>query len=349
MERGAPVYLDLELTSDWARLENAQMFLEPLVDRLVVIDEVQRRPDLFALLRSLIDQKRKAGRFLLLGSADLLALRQMSESLAGRIQYLELSGFLRSEVKDKAPIERHWLRGGYPQALFGRSDRFCREWLEALIRSYLERDLVGLGFHAAAPELRRFWTMLAHNHGQLLNSQQLASSFGVSPPTINHYRSILEQMLLVRALAPWHANLKKRLVRAPRIYIRDSGLLHALLSISDRNSLLAHPAAGKSWEGFALEQILSSAGGKAEGSFFRTHAGAEIDLILHKGLEILAAVEIKLGFTPQLTRGFYQARQDLGNPPAWVIYSGADRYRLKPGVEAIGLDEFVSSALPKIL
>ena len=347
--RRRPLYLDLELSSDMARLTDAEMYLEAQADRLVVIDEIQRRPDLFPLLRALIDKKRRPGRFLILGSANLLALREISESLAGRIQFLELGPFSRTEVGAKISLKRHWLRGGYPEAVLPRSDEASGRWKDALIRSYLERDLNQLGFRVAAPDLRRFWTMLAHNHGQPWNAQGLAASFGVTPPTATHYRSILEQMFLVRALPAWHANLKKRLVKSPRVFVRDSGLLHSLLSISSIDDLLSHPAAGKSLEGFVLEQILETAHGRLEASYFRTHAGAEIDLVLHRGQKILALIEVKLGLKPALARGFHEARKDLGLPKAWVIYSGSERYPLSAGVEAAGLDRFLVEILPTLL
>lgn len=340
-----PLYLDLELTSDMARLADAELYLEAQADRLVVIDEIQRRADLFPLLRALVDKRRRAGRFLILGSANLLALRQISESLAGRIQFLELGPFSRTETP-KVPTKRHWLRGGYPEALQARSDEAAGRWRDALIRSYLEGDLPQLGFRVAAPELRRFWTMLAHDQGQPWNAQGLASSFGVSPPTATHYRSILEQMFLVRTLPAWHVNVKKRLVKSPRVYVRDSGLLHTLLGLASADALLSHPIAGKSWEGFVLEQILETACGHLEASYFRTHAGAEIDIVVHRGQKIRALVEVKLGNKPLLSRGFYEARKDLGNPKAWVIYSGMERYPLSPGTEAIGLDQFLTEVLP---
>ncbi len=190
--------------------------------------------------------------------------------------------------------------------------------------------------------------MLAHHHGQSWNAHELASSFGVTPPTATHYRSILEQMFLVRALPAWHANLKKRLVKSPRVYIRDSGILHSLLGLSSLDALLAHPVAGKSWEGFVLEQLLETARGRLEASYFRTHAGAEIDLVIHRGRKILALVEVKMGLKPSLSRGFYEARKDLGLPKAWVIYNGGERYPLGSGVEVIGLDQFLIDILPKL-
>jgi predicted AAA+ superfamily ATPase len=190
--------------------------------------------------------------------------------------------------------------------------------------------------------------MVAHNHGQPWNAQELASSVGVTPPTATHYRSILEQMFLLRAVPAWHANLKKRLVKAPRVFVRDSGILHSLLGIAGIDDLLSHPVAGKSWEGFVLEQILETARGRLEASYFRTYSGAEIDLVIHRGQKILALVEVKLGLKPALARGFHEARIDLGQPKAWVVYSGGDRYALSPGTEAVGLDEFLIDILPAL-
>jgi predicted AAA+ superfamily ATPase len=345
----APLYLDLELGSDLARLANAEMYLEAQADRLVIIDEVQRMPELFPLLRALIDRKRRPGRFLLLGSANLLGLRRISESLAGRVQFLELGPFSRAETAGKIPLRHHWLRGGYPEAVLPRSDAASTRWREALIRTYLERDLNQLGFRVAAPELKRFWTMLAHNHGQAWNAQALAANFGVTAPTATHYRSLLEQMFLVRTLPAWHSNLGKRLVKAPRVYIRDSGILHSLLGVEGIDGLLSHPIAGKSWEGFVLEQILETARGRLEASYFRTHAGAEVDIVLHRGRTVLALVEVKLGLKPTLSRGFHEACLDLGRPKSWVVYGGDDRYPLGPEADAVGLDQFLGEVLDGLL
>lgn len=339
------VYLDLELPSDLAKLKDAQFFLESLPDHLVILDEAQRQPDLFPLLRALIDQHRHPGRFLLLGSANLNLMHHISESLAGRIAYLELTPLLRSEIAKRTSLNRHWLVGGYPEALRFQTPSKSWQWLEALLRSYLERDLPQLGFRIPGPELRRFLTMLAHSSGQLWNAQQLATSFGTSPPTITHYRSILEQMFLVNALYPWHSNIKKRLVKAPRVYMRDSGVLHSLLGIETYEDLMSHPIAGKSWEGFVIEQIRGCTMGKFELSFYRTYTGAETDLILHQGSKIIAILEIKLGLQPHLTRGNHEAHKDLGSPPLWIITSGTERYRLEKDIEVIGLDKFLQEII----
>lgn len=343
-----PIYLDLELPSDLAKLGNPELFLESHGNDLVIIDEIQRKPELFPLLRALVDKDKKPGRFLVLGSANLSTLRGISESLAGRIAYVELTTFLRSEIGNNVDIKKHWLLGGYPDAILSKADASAFKWLGALIRSYLERDLPLLGFRIPSLELRRFWTMLAHSHGGLWNAQKLASSFGVTPPTMTHYRSILEQMLLIRTIYPWHSNIGKRLVKSPVVYISDSGILHSLLGIEDFDGLLSHPIAGKSWEGFVIEQIIGFSKGEFSASFFKTYAGAEMDLVLHKGQKVLAAIEIKLGLTPKVGKGFHNSRKDLGNPPSWIIYSGDERYQIDTGVEVIGLDDFTNSVLPHL-
>ena len=332
-------YLDLELPSDIAKLSNPELFLESHIDDLVIIDEIQRMPELFPLLRALIDKKR---------SANLGTITKISESLAGRISYIELPPFTRSEVSNRVDIKKHWLYGGYPEALLSQDGKKTFLWLNALIRTYVERDLPLLGFRIPSMELRRFWTMLAHSHGQLWNAQQLAASFGVSPPTATHYRSILEQMFLIRTLKPWHANIKKRMVKTPLVYLCDSGILHALLGIEESDDLLANPIVGKSWEGFVIEQIVGGLKGRLDIAFFRTHAGAEVDLILHKGQKIVSMIEIKLGLAPKISKGFYNAKKDLNHPPAWIIYSGKERYPIATGIEAIGLDKFIISALPTL-
>ena len=346
---GNTLYLDLELPSDLAKLSNPELFLETRIDDLVIIDEIQRISELFPILRALVDKKRKPGRFLILGSANLSTITKISESLAGRISYTELTPFVRSEVSKKIDITNHWLLGGYPEASLAKNNDQAWSWLNALIKSYVERDLPLLGFKISSMELRRFWTMLAHNHGQLWNAQQLAANFGVSPPTVTHYRSILEQMFLVRSIKPWYVNIKKRIVKSPLVYICDSGILHTLLGIETTEDLLSNPVVGKSWEGFVIEQIVGELRGKLNVAFFRTHAGAEVDLVIHKGQKIVSIVEIKLGLTPKLTKGFHNAREDLGSPPTWVIYSGKERYPLAAGVEVIGLDDFIISVVSNLV
>jgi predicted AAA+ superfamily ATPase len=338
----ATLYLDLERPSDLARLQDAELFLQAQTDKLVVIDEVQRRPDLFPLLRALVDADRGPGRFLILGSAAPELLRQSSESLAGRITYLELGPFTLDEVGATPENQRRlWLRGGFPDSFLATDDDASLAWREAFIRTYLERDLPQLGFRLAATELRRFWQMLAHHHGQLWNGSQLAGSLGVNHTTVRRWLDVLEATYMARVLPPLHANLKKRLTKSPKVYLRDSGLLHALLGIRGQGDLFAHPVAGASWEGFALEQILAERpGGNA--TFYRTTVGAEIDLVLEQGAR-RQAWEFKLGLAPKPARGFWQGLEDLEIAEATIVYPGDAAYPLKESVWVRPLAECVSA------
>lgn len=334
---GPAVYLDLERPSDAAKLSDAEAYLEPLADRLVILDEVQRRPDLFPLLRSLVDAKRKSGRFLLLGSASPDLSRQGSESLAGRIVYHELSPFTMTETAARTPdkLAQLWQRGGFPGSYLAPSNARALAWREAFIDTHLQRDLPGLGVRIPATTLRRFWVMLAHYHGQLWNASKIAASLGVSAPTVRHYLDTLADTFMLRQLPPFAANLKKRLVKSPKIYLRDSGLLHALLRIGSHDDLLGHPVAGASWEGWVIEQALAACGTGTEASFFRTAAGAEIDLVLERADGKRIALEIKRASAPQPSKGFWSGVADIRPTAAFVVYPGKERFSLGPGVEAL--------------
>lgn len=333
------VYLDLESPADLRKLSDPEDYLSRYSDALVILDEVQRVPEIFAPLRGLIDRARRsgegAGRYLLLGSAAPDLLRQSSETLAGRIAYLELGGIDAREVPG-ASLDPLWLRGGFPDSYLSSTDALSLAWRHALIRTYLERDIPALGVRLPAETLRRFWTMVAHAQGGLFNASVLARSLGIDNKTIGRYLDLLVDLLLVRRLAPWHANVKKRLVKAPKIYIRDSGLVHSLLGIADEDTLLGHPIAGASWEGFVIESLIAATNGRAECGFYRTGAGAEVDLLLQFGTEELWAVEIKRGLAPRLSRGFHSARADLQPTKCWVVYGGTEEYALDEGVRAIG-------------
>ena len=335
------VYLDLEREADRARLTDAAQYLQGHEDRLVVLDEVHRAPGLFQTLRGLIDdgrrRGRRTGRFLLLGSASPALLRQTGESLAGRIAYLELPplGVLETGAQDS---ERLWLRGGFPDSFLAATDQRSLAWRENFIRTYLERDIPQLGPRIPAETLRRFWTMLAHSQGGLHNAAQLAGSLAVSGKTIASYLDLMVDLLLVRRLAPQHVNVKKRLVKAPRVYVRDSGVLHALLRIPDWHALLGHPILGASWEGFVIDNILAAAPADTLPSFYRTASGAEIDLILElPGLTEKWAIEIKRSAAPKPSKGFHSALADLAPSRAFIVHPGADRYPLAQGIEAISL------------
>lgn len=344
--KGRPsVYLDLEDPADREKLADAALYLSGHEDKLVILDEVQRAPEIFQTLRGLIDKGRrrniKTGRFLLLGSASIDLLRQSGESLAGRIAYVELGSFNVLEV-DGDVHERLWIRGGFPDSFLAETDETSVIWRENFIRTYLERDIPQLGPRVPAETLRRFWTMLAHVQSGTLNAAQLARGLGVDGKTVARYLDLLVDLLLVRRLPPFHANVGKRLVKSPKVYVRDSGIVHALLGLDDREAVLGHPVAGGSWEGFVVENLLSAAPERVNASFYRTSAGAEIDLVLEMPGGKLWAVEIKRGLRPTLDKGFHHAREDLKPARSFVVYSGEERYSKGEGVEVIGVRDLTS-------
>lgn len=334
------LYLDLESEQDLAKLAQPELYLADHQDRLVIIDEVHRLPGLFPVLRGLIDKGRRAGlragRYLLLGSASLDLLKQSGETLAGRIAYLELAPFHILETGD-LPSESLWVAGGFPESLLATDPRQSLRWRQDFIRTYLERDIPQFGPRIAAEALRRFWVMLAHNQGGLLNTAQFSRNLGVDVKTVNGYLDLLVDLMLVRRLPPWHANIGKRLVKSPKVYVRDSGLVHALLAIQDKESLLAHPVVGQSWECFVIENLLAAGMGQVEGFFYRTGGGAEIDLLLLWPDGTLWAVEVKRSLSPKLERGFYAACDDLKPAKKFVVYPGDERYRIASDIEAISL------------
>jgi predicted AAA+ superfamily ATPase len=335
------VYLDLESEADRARLSEPELYLPQHEDKLVILDEVQRAPQLFRALRGLIDAGRRRGRgkgrFLVLGSASIDLLKQSSESLAGRIRYLELAPLDAGEV-GRERVDTLWLRGGFPESLLAASDAASLRWRTDFIRTYLERDIPQLGPRIPAETLRRLWTMLAHQQGGLLNAAALARALAVDGKTVAAYLDLLVDLLLVRRLSPWHGNVRKRLVKAPKVYVRDSGLVHALLGIADVEALLSHPVAGGSWEGLALESLIAAAPVGTEAYFFRTATGAEIDLLLKlPGRRKPWAIEVKRGLAPQLERGFHLACDDVRPERRLVVYGGKERFPLADGVEAASL------------
>lgn len=336
------LYLDLESPSDRARLADPEAYLKSVENRLVILDEVQCLPELFGVLRGVIDARRRSGKraaqFLLLGSASVDLIRQSSETLAGRIAYLELEPLCSLEV---APAQQNqlWVRGGFPDSFLAPDDVVSRLWREAFVRTYLEREIPQLGPRLPAETLRRFWTMLAHEQGGLFNASRLARGLGVSGTTVARYLDLLVDLLLVRRLPPLHANVGKRLVRSPRVYLRDSGLVHTLLGLDDWHAVLGHPVAGGSWEGFVIENLLRASSRAPVASFYRTAGGAEIDLVLDFPGGERWAVEVKRSSTPRLERGFYQGRADLEPDRSFVVHPGADRWPMGDGVEAISLQE----------
>jgi uncharacterized protein len=339
------VYLDLESESDRARLAEPQLYFADHAQELVVLDEIQRAPGIFEALRGIIDQARREGRvngrFLLLGSAAIDLLAQSGETLAGRVAYVELAPFDVIEVGEKR-CDELWVRGGFPPSFLAAGAAESLRWRTDFIRTYLERDIPQLGPRVPAETLRRLWTMLAHNQGGLLNAAHLARGLGVSGATVGHYLDLMVDLLLVRRLPPRLANAGKRLVRSPKVYVRDSGLVHALLGLEDKEAVLGHPVAGASWEGLVLENAIGAAAERAETSFYRTSGGAEIDLVLswRDGREW--AIEVKRSAAPKLERGMRSALEDLRPERSFVVYPGRERYRLGPDTEAIGLAELCS-------
>jgi predicted AAA+ superfamily ATPase len=308
----------------------------------VVLDEIHRAPGIFEPLRGTIDRGRRVGRFLLLGSAALDLLAQSGETLAGRTAYVELDPFDITELGADA-LDHLWLRGGFPDSYLAASDAASLRWRGDFIRTYLERDIPQLGPRIPAETLRRLWTMLAHNQGQLLNAAAIARGLGVSSPTVASYLDLFVDLLLVRRLQPRLANVGKRQVRSPKTYVRDSGLLHALLGLEDKEALLGHPVVGASWEGYVIENLIALAPDRVEPSFYRTAAGAEIDLVLRWAHGREWAIEVKRTLTPTAGRGMRSAIEDLRPERSFIVYPGDERYRVAAGIEAIGLPELAAA------
>lgn len=339
------LYLDLERPSDCAKISDIEQFCSLNAERLLVFDEVQRVPELFAPLRGIIDERRRGGRknghFLLLGSASIDLLRQSSETLAGRVAYCELQPFDVSEV---APAEhlKLWQRGGFPESFVADGDGESVQWRYDFIRTYLERDMPQLGPRIPAETLRRFWTMLAHNQGQLFNSSALARGLDVTSVTTSRYLDMMVDLLLVRRLQPWTSNLGRRLVKAPKTYVRDSGICHALLGIESLHDLLGHPVVGGSWEGFVIENILGVLPRNATYGYYRTVGGAEVDLVVDAGAGELWAIEIKRGTVPSVSKGFYSACEDLHPTRKFLVHGGEGHFPLGEKIEAISINGIIS-------
>lgn len=342
-EQRPSLYLDLESDADRAKLSEPELYLAGHEDKLVILDEVQRLPNLFQNLRGLIDRGRRkglrTGRFLLLGSASIELLKQSGETLAGRIAYTELGSLDALEVSPN-DLDRLWVRGGFPDSFLAANDRASLRWRQDFIRTYLERDIPMLGPRIAAETLRRFWTMLAHRQSGLLNAAELARALGIDGKTVASYLDLLVDLLLVRRLEPWHSNAGKRLVKSPRVYVRDSGIVHALLGIATLDDLLAHPVAGASWEGMVIETAHAAMPDGTQANFYRSGGGAEIDLVLTLPGGDLWAVEVKRSLSPKVERGFHHACEDLRPQRRIVVYPGAERFPLAEGIEVLPLHEF---------
>jgi predicted AAA+ superfamily ATPase len=343
------IYLDLELQEDWFKLEDAQSYLSGHADKCVIIDEVQVRPELFALLRALTDQNRVPARFILLGSAAPHIVKQNTETLAGRISYHELPPFSFSEIRHLFPQEEHWIRGGFPNALLAGNALISRKWLDDFTETFIHRDLARLGFVVPTGLLRNMLSMLAHLHGSLLNVSKLASSLGVSHTTANKYLELLEGSFLIRRLPPYYVNLGKRLIKAHKFYIRDSGMLHHLLRIFDIENLRGNPAIGASWEGYVIEQIIREAPEFTDFYFYRTQHGAEVDLLLITPSGKRVAIEIKFSNSPVISKGFYISIEDLKADLSYVITPGGEGFSRSDGVRICPLSDFLETELRTVI
>lgn len=340
------VYLDLESPRDLAKLQDIEAFCDMHLGKLIVLDEVQRIPGLFAPLRSIIDRRRRAGhkhgQFLLLGSASISLLQQSSESLAGRIAYAEMVPLGFQETQGTIATEDLYLRGGFPESLLASDESTSFNWRESFIRTYLERDIPQLGPRIPAATLRRFWTMLAHNQGQTFNAAALARGLDTTGITIARYLDLMVDLLLVRRLQPWHSNIGRRMIKAPKVYIRDSGICHALLGIESLNELLGHPVIGGSWEGFVVEQILNRLPAHTQAGFYRSSSGAEIDLIIEFKNKQCWAIEIKRSSAPALSKGFHTACEDIAPTRKLVVHGGEAAFPLPNQVDALPLANFLN-------
>ncbi len=342
------IYLDLESDADRSKLLDAEAFLKVHFNELIIIDEVQQMPDLFRTLRVIIDQRKRAGepnaQFLLLGSASRDLLNQSSETLAGRILYLELTPFSIKELVENQDfnfsLEKLWLRGGYPDSFLANSENVSWDWRTGFISTYVERDIPRAGLGISPSRMRNFWTMLAHLQGQQLNLSALGKGLDVSHTTTRNYLDILTELFMVRQLPTWSGNTKKRLVKSPKVYIRDSGILHRLLMIQDFQHLLGHPVVGYSWEGFVIENILNSLSDQWQASYYRSAEQTEIDLILEKGNEIWA-IEIKRNLTPKVPVGFIRAGEDIKATRKFLLYNGTETFPMNAEIEAMGILEFL--------
>lgn len=343
-------YLDLESPSDRQLLDDPDSYFSAYADHLIILDEVQRVPEIFRVLRGQIDQRRrmeeKAGKFLILGSASMDLLRQSSESLAGRISYVEMAPLTFREIitddqnkseNEQSLIDSIWLKGGFPESYTRREEDASLQWRLDFIQTYLERDIPQFGLQVATDQLARFWRMLANDQGELFNAQRYARSLGVSGHTISRYLDILEKLLLVRTLQPWSVNTGKRLVKSPRPFVRDSGILHALLNLQSMDALRSHAVSGKSWEGFVIENLIAVSRGKARPYFYRTGAGAEADLVLEFSPGQSWAIEVKLSSTPTVDRGFHNAADDIAAVRRILVHKGKERFPMRGGIEAMPL------------
>ncbi len=334
------IYIDLEKASDRAKLVDAELFLKGHAEKTVILDEIQFMPELFSELRSLIDEQREPGRFILLGSASPDLIRKSADTLAGRIGYLELTPFFWEEV-EADELEKLWIRGGFPLSFLARSERESQLWRQNFIKTYLERDLAQIGLSTDPRLVERFWIMLANAQGGIWNGESFARALGITRPTVNRYLEYLEGSFMVRVLPPFHQNIKKRLVKSPKVFIRDAGLLHSLTGVTSMDSLINQVLVGASWEGFVIEQITATFGQEYDYYFYRTHQGAECDLLLVKNGQVKTAIEIKNTLSPKLTKGLQISMDDTGAEEGVVICRIDQGFPLSAKVKAMGLREFL--------
>lgn len=342
------IYLDIELPSDFQKLANPEIFLNRHMDKCVIIDEIQRKPELFGILRALIDQKRNPARFIILGSASPVLLKKNSESLAGRIAYTELSPFLFTEISSKVPLIHHWYYGGFPDGLLSKTNSSKKVWIDNFIKTYTEKDLPLLGIPISPQHIRRLWTMLAHLSGQILNMTQLSKSLGVSSPSIKTYIDFFEQAFIVKRLESFSYNIGKRIVKSPKIYLTDTGILHRLIGFDDFESLNSHPIFGFSWENYVFNQIRYSVREGLDIYYYRTQNGSEIDLVFTQGLKPIATAEIKYTSTPSLTRGNTEAIHTLKTKKNYIITPDSDTYPINEITEVCSLQTFTEKILPHL-
>jgi predicted AAA+ superfamily ATPase len=343
------IYLDLESNQDKNRLQDAELYLSERQDNLIVIDEVQRMPELFPLLRSLIDRHRVAGRFILLGSASPELLQKSSESLAGRITYLELQPLHWGEVSSTISYQQHWLRGGYPEMLLASSDKASNRRMNDFIGTYIERDLPLLGLPASSVVIRNLFSMLVSVHGNLLNTADLSRSLSLSSPTVHSYLDFLENAFIIRRLQPYYVNINKRLTKSPKLFIRDSGMFHALADITNNEALVGSLLVGSSWEGYVIQQIIAQLSYNISPYFYRTADGSELDLALIRGVNPVLGIEIKYSNSPKLSRGNYIASKDLGDIPLLVITPSATDYKMAENVDVCSLQTLNSYLMSRNL
>ena len=342
------VYLDLEKVSDVNKLRDAEFFLLQNMDKLIIIDEVQIRKDLFPLIRSLVDESNKPGQFLLLGSASPDLIRDSSESLAGRISYHRLYPFSLDEVEHLSTTNDLWIKGDFPKALMAPEEDTTWEWMDNFVNTYLHRDLIQLGLNATPQTIRNLWSMIAHQNGSLLNATALGASLGVTTPTVKKYIEFLENAFLLKSLYPFSINMKKRIVKSPKVYISDTGILHFLVGVGNFNELAGNLVAGSSWESFVLNQVLANKKKGEELFFYRTHHGAEADLVITKGNSVKATLEIKFTNSPKLTKGNFIAFEDLNASANFVITPSSDDYLIKPNIRVCSLNDFIFNYFPKL-